>query len=143
MVRVAGYRAIRRTLIKGRGDSKSHLLCPIRIPLLTPLANRVLAHLPGLRRLDPVHYLVARAGPDPTPMRPLICTVAVPCRNEVGNIPESVARIPLMGSRTEILFGDGDSTDGTPQAIGEAIPAYRGPGAVHGPEGSGAVPVPV
>ena len=102
------------------------LLCPIRVPLLTLVANRVLAHLPGLRRLDLIHYLVARPEPEPSPPRPLTCTVVVPCRNEVGNIPETVARIPVMGSRTEILFVDGDSTDGTPQAIEEAIAAYRG-----------------
>jgi SAM-dependent methyltransferase len=102
------------------------LLCPIRVPLLTPVVNRVLAHLPGLRRLDLIHYLVARPEPDPSPLHPLTCTVVVPCRNEVGNIPESVARIPLMGSHTEILFVDGDSTDGTPEAIQEAIVAHRG-----------------
>ena len=102
------------------------LLFPIRVPLLTPLANRVLANLPGLRRLDLVHYLVARPGPDPGPPVPLTCTVVVPCRNEVGNISETVARIPPMGSHTEILFVDGDSSDGTPQAIEEAIVAHRG-----------------
>ena len=102
------------------------LLCPIRVPLLTLVANRVLAHLPGLRRLDLIHYLVARPEPEPSPPRPLTCTVVVPCRNEVGNIPETVARIPLMGSHTEMLFVDGDSTDGTPEAIQEAIVAHRG-----------------
>lgn len=102
------------------------MLCPVRIPLLTPLANRILAHLPGLRRLDLVHYLVARPEPAPSPPRPLSCSVVVPCRNEVGNIPETVARIPPMGAHTEILFVDGDSTDGTPQAIEEAMAAHRG-----------------
>jgi len=101
------------------------LLCPIRVPLLTLVANRVLAHLPGLRRLDLIHYLVARPEPEPSPPRPLTCTVVVPCRNEVGNIPETVARIPLMGSHTEMLFVDGDSTDGTPEVIEEAIVAQR------------------
>lgn len=102
------------------------LLFPARLPLFTPLANRVLAHLPGLRRLDLVHYLVARPAHVPAPARPLSCAVVIPCRNEAGNIAETVARIPDMGSHTEIIFVDGESTDGTPQAIEETITAYRG-----------------
>ena len=102
------------------------LLCPLHVPLLTPLANRVLAHVPGLRRLDLVHYLVARPEPACGETPPLTCTVVVPCRNEAGNIAQTVARVPPMGSHTEILFVDGDSTDGTPQAIEEAIAAAQG-----------------
>ena len=101
------------------------LLCPVRIPLLTSVANRVLAHLPGLRRLDLIHYLVARPEPDLSPPRSLTCTVVIPCRNEVGNIPEMVARIPPMGSHTEILFVDGDSSDGTTQVIEESSGCRR------------------
>jgi len=102
------------------------LLCPLRIPLLAPLANRVLAHLPGLRRLDLVHYLVARPDQNPGTPRPLTCSVIVPCRNEVGNVAETVARMPAMGPHTEILFVDGDSRDGTPQAVERAIEESRG-----------------
>ena len=102
------------------------LLCPVGIPLLAWLANRLLAHLPGIRRLDLVHYLVMRPEPVAREPRPLTCSVVVPCRNEVGNIAETLARIPLMGPRTEIIFVDGDSTDGTDQAIEAAIERDRG-----------------
>jgi glycosyltransferase involved in cell wall biosynthesis len=57
---------------------------------------------------------------------PLSCSVIVPCRNEAGNIAETVRRIPAMGPRTEIVFVDGDSTDGTLQAIEQAREAYEG-----------------
>lgn len=102
------------------------LLCPLGIPLLAPLANRALAHLPGLRRLDLVHYLVMRPEPAARGATPLSCSVIVPCRNEAGNIAETVRRIPAMGPRTEIVFVDGDSTDGTLQAIEHAREAYKG-----------------
>ncbi len=102
------------------------LLLPARIPLVTPLANRILAHLPGLRRLDLVHYLVARPTQPASPVRPLSCTVVIPCRNEVGNIAETVSRIPSMGSGTDVIFVDGDSTDGTPKEIEAAIQRLRG-----------------
>ncbi len=107
------------------------LLCPIRVPLLASLANRILAHLPGLRRLDLVHYLVARPDQREKAKDQLTCTVVVPCRNEVGNVHDTVARTPSMGSHTEILFVDGDSTDGTPLAIEEAIDRSRGLRDIH------------
>ena len=102
------------------------LLCPVGIPLVAPLANRVLAHLPALRRLDLVHYLVARPEPQPRAPRLFTCSVVVPCRNEVGNIAKTVSRIPAMGARTEVIFVDGDSTDGTPEEIEAAIERFRG-----------------
>jgi len=102
------------------------LLCPLAIPLVASIFNRCLAQLPGLRRLDLVHYLVMRPEPVMHDPRPLSCSVVVPCRNEVGNIAETVERIPSMGPRTEIIFVDGDSKDGTDRAIEEAITRYRG-----------------
>jgi SAM-dependent methyltransferase len=98
------------------------LLCPVGIPLLAPLANRLLAQLPGLRRLDLVHYLVMRPEPVAREVRSLACSVIVPCRNEVGNVAQTVARIPRMGPRTEVIFVDGDSSDGTGQAVETGIP---------------------
>jgi SAM-dependent methyltransferase len=102
------------------------LLCPVGIPLLAPLINRWLAQLPGLRRLDLVHYLVMRPEPAGRTARPLSCSVVIPCRNEVGNITETAERIPAMGTHTEIVFVDGDSTDGTDRVIEETIARYRG-----------------
>jgi SAM-dependent methyltransferase len=93
------------------------LLCPIGVPLVASLANRVGVHLPGLRRLALVHYQVVRPEPISRVARPLSCSVVVPCRNEAGNIRETVARIPRMGLRTEIIFVDGNSTDGTAELI--------------------------
>jgi SAM-dependent methyltransferase len=104
------------------------LLCPVGLPLVAALANRVLVHLPALRRLALVHYLVMRPEPAPRLARSLTCSVVVPCRNEVGNIRQTAARIPSMGPRTEVVFVDGDSTDGTMEAIRDAIEASRGEG---------------
>lgn len=102
------------------------LLCPLGVPLVAPLMNRWLAQLPGLRRLDLVHYLVMRPEPVARVPRPLSCSVVIPCRNEVGNIAETVERIPSMGPHTEIIFVDGGSKDGTDRAIEDAIARFRG-----------------
>lgn len=51
----------------------------------------------------------------------LSCTVVVPCRDEIGNVDSLVQRVPSMGTHTEILFVDGNSTDGTPERIEKLI----------------------
>ncbi|HEY7676990.1 MAG TPA: glycosyltransferase family 2 protein, partial [Candidatus Methylomirabilis sp.] len=104
-------------------------LCPKRIPLLAPLLNRFLARLPVLRKLCLVEYLVVRPAPDAFPpgspsggpaagaARDYSVSVIVPCKDEVGNIEGLVERLPALGTHTEMIFVDGDSKDGTPEAI--------------------------
>jgi glycosyltransferase involved in cell wall biosynthesis len=53
--------------------------------------------------------------------------VIVPTRNEAGNVAAAIARTPVLGSSTELIFVEGGSTDGTWETIGEAIKSYRGP----------------
>ncbi len=106
--------------------SGMRLLLPRNIPLLAWVANRLLATLPGLRGLCLVQYVVARpAFPADLGEAPSV-SVIVPTRNEVGNIQGLVERVPALGRRTEIVFVDGSSTDGTVEKIEEMIAAYRG-----------------
>ena len=94
------------------------MLVPRKIPLVSSLANRYLARLPGLRHLCLTQFFVARMGSaGPIPTRDLSCTVVVPCRNERGNIDDIIARTPDLGRGTELLFVDGNSDDGTVEAI--------------------------
>lgn len=58
------------------------------------------------------------------PLADLSCTVVVPCRNEIGNVESLVHRVPSIGIHTEILFVDGNSTDGTPERIDDLIRQY-------------------
>jgi SAM-dependent methyltransferase len=94
-------------------------LLPMRLPLLAPLANRYLSQLPGLHAFALTQYFVCKlvAGGGPIPTREYSCSVVVPCRNERGNIDDIVARTPEMGKGTELIFVDGNSTDGTVEAI--------------------------
>ncbi len=100
------------------------LLLPVRVPLLAPLCNRILANLPLLRKLCLVEALVARPAPVPVPAESLSCSVVVPARNEKGNVEDAVRRIPAMGKHTEILFVEGNSRDGTGGEIERVIAAY-------------------
>jgi SAM-dependent methyltransferase len=129
LLRLSGYEVVR---------SGTDILVPFHVPLVSNLANRAVAKLPLLRAGALVDYFVARAVPeveaDPLPSVSVIC----PCRNEKGNIREAVMRTPVMGPRTELVFVDGNSTDGTLEEIEAVMREYRGPLELRlVPQGSG------
>ena len=92
---------------------------------LGPLINRYIAPLPGIRKLCLRTYLVGRpvrAFPD----RKLSASVLIPCRNERGNIENAILRMPRFGSAQEILFVEGNSSDGTFAECERVRDAYQG-----------------
>lgn len=103
------------------------ILMPAHVPLVSPFLNRAVAQLPFTREAALVDYFVARAMPEPVTSKALGVSVVCPCRNEKGNIREAVARTPLMGSSTELIFVDGNSSDGTVEEIEAVIREYVGP----------------
>jgi glycosyltransferase involved in cell wall biosynthesis len=84
----------------------------------------MLAHLPVFRKLCLVEIIIARPVPVPVPEESLSCTVVVPARNEKGNIEDAVRRMPEMGKHTEIVFVEGNSSDGTAEEIERVIAAH-------------------
>ncbi len=98
------------------------------MPFFSPLLNRVGAQLPLTRcgragRLTSWHAPTQETLPEQMPSVSVIC----PCRNEKGNIMEAVLRTPVMGPKTELIFVDGNSTDGTVEEIEKIIAEYEGP----------------
>jgi SAM-dependent methyltransferase len=114
---LSGYEVFRRG---------TDVLMPAPIPGAA-LANRVLAKLPAVKELALVDYFVARAEAQAEPKNLPGVSVICPCRNERGNIREAVARTPMMGPVTELIFVDGNSTDGTVEEIETVMREYRGP----------------
>jgi SAM-dependent methyltransferase/glycosyltransferase involved in cell wall biosynthesis len=102
------------------------VLVPRRVPLIGDWLNERLVNHPLLRWSALVQYFVARPMPETPADASLSCTVLIPCRNEAGNIAGAVERTPMMGSRTELIFVDGDSSDGTVERIEEEIVRWRG-----------------
>ena len=100
------------------------MLSPVRLPLVGAWPDEA-ADQSLLRHLALVLYWVLRPRPRPQ-QRPLSCSVIVPCRNEAGNIEACVERVPAMGTRTELVFVDGASTDGTRERIREQMARHRG-----------------
>lgn len=100
----------------------SKLLFPQFVPLFSDLVNKYIANLPLIRHLGVLQYYVAR----PIPREPKECSVSVviPCRNEKGNIERAVLRLPTFGRSLEILFIEGNSTDGTLDEVRRVAQAY-------------------
>jgi SAM-dependent methyltransferase len=97
-------------------------LLPAHIPLVSELANRLLAHAPGLRHFALIQYFLARPSwPTERLSQPMTCSVVVPCRNERGNIADIFKRVPELGAGTELIFVDGNSDDGTEEEIERRI----------------------
>src|SRR5437868_8714566 len=101
---------------------RRHILLPARIPLLTTLANRYLAHLPGYRSLCLTNWIVARPIGLPQESPPTV-SIICPCRNEAGNINGIVERLPALGAHTELIFVEGHSQDETLEKCKEAAAA--------------------
>jgi glycosyltransferase involved in cell wall biosynthesis len=59
---------------------------------------------------------VARPLSDRRPQEKTV-SVIIPARNEAGNIEAAVARTPTMGTWTELVFVEGNSTDNTWETI--------------------------
>jgi hypothetical protein len=103
--------------------AESKIIFPVHVPFISDFVNRYLAPLPCFRRLGTVGVLVARpvtsrAGED------LAASVVVPARNESGNIENIVNRVPKMGSKDELIFVEGHSTDDTWSRIQEIKRIY-------------------
>lgn len=105
-------------------QSDLQLLFPKAVPLLAPLCNDVLARLPYIRGLNLMEIVVARVETPPVAAEELSVSIIVPCRDEAGNIRGAVERTPPFGARQELIFVDGESTDGTVEAIEAEIAAH-------------------
>lgn len=112
--------------VVSRGSST---LLPVDVPLASRLANRALAHLPGVRQLNLIQHLVCRprwTGAKPPEPRPLTTSIVIPTRDELGNVADIFARTPQLGPKTELIFVDGRSKDGTFEEIQRRLPERPG-----------------
>jgi Glycosyl transferase family 2 len=116
---LSGYELVR---------AESKLLIPVYIPLLSDLANRFLAPLPGFRLFNLLNIAVARPVGLSATNRDLApsVSVVVPARNEAGNIEAAILRVPAMGPDDELIFVEGNSTDNTWETICQMEQKYRG-----------------
>ena len=118
LLELAGWEVVRKETLQ---------LLPAELPLVSGFFNRFLVRLPLLRQLGVTVWLTARprrACPVPGA---ITCSVIVPARNESGNIRAALDRIPVLGTRTEVVFVEGHSRDDTWAVIQRETAEYRGP----------------
>jgi ubiquinone/menaquinone biosynthesis C-methylase UbiE len=99
-------------------------LLPRRWLGLGPFINRFIAPLPGIRQLCLRTYIVGRPVRH-FPDRRFSASILIPCRNEKGNIENAILRMPKFGSAQEILFVEGNSSDGTFEECERVRDAYK------------------
>ncbi|HWV54425.1 glycosyltransferase [Pseudorhodoplanes sp.] len=87
-------------------------LVPRRLFGLGTLINRFIAPIPGIRRFCLRTYVVARSLTAERPAQ-LSASIIIPCRNERGNIEAAIKRLPAFGKKQEIIYVEGNSSDGT------------------------------
>ena len=102
--------------------SYSEMVFPLKIPILTHLANRYLSKIFPFRYLCLTNILIARKMPenDLSPEKTSV-SVVIAARNEEGNIADIFKRTPEMGVDTELIFVEGGSTDDTYEVIQQEI----------------------
>jgi hypothetical protein len=110
-------------------STSGEILWPVRTPLIDAFFNKFLVKLWPFNHLALTTYTVARVVPAPRRMdesRPSV-SVIVPARNEAGHIEAILERTPKMGSRTELIFVEGNSTDDTYSVIERAVKERNDP----------------
>lgn len=101
------------------------VLLPLRFPLLATFCNRFLVSLPFFRMFALVKYVIAR--PRILQRKERTVSIISAVRNERGNIRPIINAMPNLGTRTELIFIEGHSTDGTFEEMLSVATEYRGP----------------
>lgn len=106
--------------------SEARILCPIELLGLERFINRFLAPLcpPLCLTLFVVARPLSTSRKESTPRQERSVSVVIPARNEAGNIENAVTRTPIMGSWTELIFVEGNSTDNTWETIQQIKAKY-------------------
>ena len=107
-------------------DNSRRIIFPGYIPILSNFLNRIVGNLPLINQLGLVTCLVARSVIHHSkPAVEQTVSIVIPARNEKGNIESLVLRSPQMGHSTEIIFIEGNSSDGTWEEIQRVGQFYK------------------
>jgi hypothetical protein len=114
LARLSGYSVVRQRLCG---------YFPWRLFGVGTLVNRVLPVIPLLRLCALTYVVTLRPV---KAQRPDGVSCVIPARNERGNIENALTRFPELDCPTEIIFVEGNSTDGTWEEIQRVAAAYSG-----------------
>lgn len=100
---IAGYETYRST---------KRVLLPVNIPIISWVLNKFISRLPLINQLCLNQYIFARPIAD-LQKHEYSTSIIIPARNESGNLENALKRMPAFGSKQEIIFIEGNSTDET------------------------------
>lgn len=105
-----------------RVTTSREILFPLRLGPISELLNRVVVRIWPFTQAAVTNFVVARPNPSATSeLSDRSVSVVVPARNEAGNIEDIVRRTPQMGTGTELIFVEGNSTDDTYETIARVV----------------------
>ena len=97
------------------------ILIPFSIFGLERLINRFIAPLPLFSSICLRHYNISRSLKAINKSKNKSVSIIIPCKNERGNIKSAIERLPKFTERVEVIFVEGNSSDGTWQEINKVI----------------------
>ena len=98
-------------LIGAKFDSvriERKILIPFKILGLERIINKFLAPLPILSHICLRHYNISRSLKNIKHNDKLSASIIIPCKNELGNIKDAIARIPRFTKKLEVIFVEGN-----------------------------------
>ena len=114
MLKLSGLEAVR---------IRPAIFLPFWIPFISWVLNAVLPAVPLINRFAMAWLVVVRAVQLPETAPSL--SIVIPARNERGNLEAALQRMPAFAtSNVEIIFVEGNSTDGTWEEIQRLAKVY-------------------
>jgi ubiquinone/menaquinone biosynthesis C-methylase UbiE len=106
----------------------ARFIAPKKVPFIATAINRYLGRIAPFDHLGLTSYVIARPAyfqPETSIDHSYSVSVVIPARNEEGNIENALRRLPAMGSKTEVIFVEGNSTDHTWDEIQRVAEVYK------------------
>ena len=100
------------------------ILMPFYFFGIERLVNRYVAPLPLLSNLCLRHYNISRSL-KVINIKKKSASVIIPCKNERGNVVSAIKRLPRFTDDIEVIFVEGNSSDGTWKEINKVIKIYN------------------
>jgi 2-polyprenyl-3-methyl-5-hydroxy-6-metoxy-1,4-benzoquinol methylase len=106
-------------------NRKNEVLFPVYIPVLSAFANKFVTKIWPFKHFALTNFIVAKPrNCEEDKKENLSVSIIVAARNEEGHIDQILDRIPEMGTFTEIIFVEGNSTDNTYAKIEDSIKRF-------------------
>ena len=97
------------------------ILIPFSLFGLERIINRYIAPLPLFSSICLRHYNISRSLKVIDKSQKKSASIIIPCKNERGNIGNAIKRIPKFADKMEVIFVEGNSSDGTWEEIKKVI----------------------